>query len=69
MRTGRSLDSLSIPHKKTILAQLDRHGSMRYTLRVLRELEKIIRTELNRIEQDTKCENWVMRLLIQKLAV
>lgn len=51
------------------MAQLDKHGSLQYTLRTLKGLEKGIHEELARVEQESSSKNWIMRLLIHKLIV
>lgn len=61
--------SLSVPHKKTILDRLRHAGSMDYTMKSLKRLESDVYNDLDRLEKQNGCENWVMRLLIHRLMV
>ncbi|KAJ5889106.1 geranylgeranyl pyrophosphate synthase [Penicillium tannophilum] len=61
--------SLSVPHKKTVLDRLRHAGSMDYTMKTLKRLESDVYNDLDRLEKQNGCENWVMRLLIHRLMV
>ncbi|KAJ5813261.1 geranylgeranyl pyrophosphate synthase [Penicillium pulvis] len=61
--------SLSVPHKKTVLSRLRNAGSMGYTMKTLERLETDVYNDLDRLEKQNGCENWVMRLLVHRLMV
>ncbi|KAJ5094984.1 geranylgeranyl pyrophosphate synthase [Penicillium argentinense] len=69
LRESRNANSLSVPHKKIVLDKLHKEGSMKHTVQTLKWLEADIQKELKHVEKESGCENWVMRLLIQKLVV
>ncbi|KAJ5116916.1 Variediene synthase [Penicillium angulare] len=69
LRESRTSHSLSVPQKKIALDLLNKEGSMEHTLQTLKKLEVDIRKELDHVEKVSGCENWVMKLLVEKLIV
>ncbi|KAJ5138841.1 geranylgeranyl pyrophosphate synthase [Penicillium bovifimosum] len=69
IREGKASGSLSVPHKKMILSHLHEAGSMEYTLQAMKKLQIRINNDLEHVEKEAGCENWVMRLLVHKLFV
>ncbi|RAR08378.1 terpenoid synthase [Stemphylium lycopersici] len=65
----RDLGYLPDEHKKPVLEQFDRAGSMAYTRETLKRLQGEVYDRLEMIEDATKQENWILRALLQRLEV
>ena len=53
-----------------MLEELERVGSMEYTLRTLRRLQGEIEREIGEVERGVgRGENWILRLLVRRLGV
>jgi hypothetical protein len=53
--------------ERHVLEQLDRAGSMAYTRDTLKKLQEQFHDDLEKIEDATGRENWILRALLQKL--
>lgn len=69
LQQSRSAGGLNVPAKQCVLGNIHRAGSMDYTVRALHELMKDITDQIELIENNTRCPNWVLRLLVHRLAV
>jgi hypothetical protein len=60
---------LSLPLKKCVLEELERTRGTDYTRTKLEDLHHKVKEEVKRLEAITGRENWILRLLIDKLKV
>lgn len=69
LQQSRSPGSIDVPTKQCILEHLHQAGSMEYTVKSLQGLMGEITGQIGLIENDTRCPNWILRLLVHRLAV
>lgn len=67
LQRRRNLGYLPDEHKKLVLKQLDRAGSMVYTRETLKRLQAEVNGGVKRIEDATEQENWILRALLHRL--
>jgi ophiobolin F synthase len=67
LQRRRDLRHLPDEHKKLVLEELDRAGSMAYTRETLKRLQGEVYSGVKRIEGVTAQENWILRALLQRL--
>lgn len=60
---------MSHEKKGVALEQLKECGSLAYTKERLQKLQVDVERHIESIERDLDCQNWVLRLLVRKLAV
>lgn len=68
LQQSRSAGSLDVPQKHCVLEHLHQAGSMEYTVKTLQRLMGEITDQIRLMENNTKCSNWVLRLLAHRLA-
>lgn len=61
--------SLSHAEKVVIVKQLESGGSLEYTLKTVKGLLQSLWIALYELEQRTQTPNWLLRLLLYKLAI
>jgi geranylgeranyl pyrophosphate synthase len=69
LRARQNGNAMSIELKSLVLEQLEKSGSLAYTRQTLQRLQREIEVYIDKIEQSTDCENWILRLLLQKLSL
>jgi hypothetical protein len=69
MQQRKQKGCLSAEQKLLILEHLQHSGSLKHTRKALKELERCIGEHVLRLESVVGSENWVLRLLIQKLSI
>jgi hypothetical protein len=58
------------PEEKTLVVkQLEANGSLAYTLETIKSLQQALWTCLHDLEVQTQTPNWLLRILLYKLAV
>ncbi|KAI9376024.1 isoprenoid synthase domain-containing protein [Aspergillus egyptiacus] len=67
LQQSRSAGGLDVPLKEKVLAHLRHAGSIEYTEAKMRELMEQITDVVVRLEGESGCPNWVVRLLIHRL--
>lgn len=69
LRTRQENSAMSMGIKSLVLEQRGKSGSLAYTRQTLERLQREIEMYVDKIEQSTECENWILRLLLQKLSL
>ncbi|KAI2821706.1 hypothetical protein CBS133816_9483 [Aspergillus niger] len=69
LKQGRRSGGLGIAQKQRVLGWLHESGSMTYTERTLRSLMSEIRHQIDGVEKESGCPNWVLKLLVHRLEV
>ncbi|RAL16768.1 bifunctional terpene synthase/polyprenyl synthetase family protein [Aspergillus homomorphus CBS 101889] len=69
LQQGRAAGGMDVALKQRVLDQLQRTGSMEYTCETLRAMMGEIQQGMGRVERETGCVNWVLRLLVLRLEV
>jgi len=69
LQQRRDDSGLSSPLKLLVLEELEHLGSMSYTRKVLGQLQCQIQRENRTLENSFGCENWIMRMFLQKLQI
>ncbi|KAL7651519.1 hypothetical protein ACMYSQ_011229 [Aspergillus niger] len=69
LKEGRRSGGLGITQKQHVLGWLHESGSMTYTKRTLRGLISEIRHQIDQVEKESGCPNWVLKLLVHRLEV
>jgi hypothetical protein len=58
------------PEEKTLVVkQLEANGSLAYTLEIIKSLQQALWKCLHDLEVQTQTPNWLLRILLYKLAV
>ena len=55
--------------KSLVLEHLEVSGSLEYTRQTLRRLQEQVQAQIGKLEMVSGCENWVLKLLMQKLGI
>lgn len=69
LQRRRNVGSLTDEQKRLVLKQLEHAGSMAYTQETLKRLQGQIYAGVEKLEKTLARENWILRLLLQKLEV
>lgn len=69
LQRRRNVGSLTDEQKRLVLKQLEHAGSIAYTQETLKRLQGQIYAGVEKLEKTLARENWILRLLLQKLEV